>query len=149
MSGLHWITRFMLTLVVLRMAAVPFSGEEIALAQIIQGEAGHEFMRDDGGAAYCVGWVVKNRLTSGQYGASYQELRAEFNGTIIIDPKWRYLVIARLVIHRQEDPTGGALYVLSRQDMDKLGFDEAGACFVLRASQQRGLYFFREWLEEQ
>jgi hypothetical protein len=70
-------------------------------------------MRDDGAAAYAVGWVARNRLESGQYGASYQELRGEFNGTLITDPKWRYMVIARLVINGRNDPTEGALYVLS------------------------------------
>ena len=139
------VARYVLALIVLRMAAVPFSAEEIALAQIVQGEASHEFMRDRGAAAYAVGWVARNRLESGQYGSSYQELRGEFNGAIITDPKWRYLAIARLVVNGQRDPTGGALYVLSQQDMDQLGFSEEGATLVLRASAHRALFFFREW----
>lgn len=126
----------------------PFSAEEIALAQIIQGEADHEFMRDDGAAAYAVGWVAKNRLGSERYGASYQELQAGFNGTIIKAPKRRYPAIARLVINGRRDPTDGALYVLSQQDMDKLGFDEGQATLILRASEHRALFFFEEWQGE-
>lgn len=142
------VARYLLALMVLRMAAVPFSDEEVALAQIMQGEAGHEFMGDTGAAACAVGWVARNRLESGEYGSSYQEMKPDFNGAIITDPKWRYLAIARLVVHGRRDPTGGALYVLSRQDMDQLGFDEGEATLVLRASAQRGLFFFREWSGE-
>ena len=142
------IAKYILAMIVLHMAAMPFSTEEIALAQIIQGEADHEFMQDDGAAAYAVGWVARNRLQGGQYGLSYQEVRAGFNGTVIKAPKWRYLAIARLVINGQQDPTGGALYALSQQDMDKLGFDEEQATLILRASEHRALFFFEEWQGE-
>jgi hypothetical protein len=144
-SGLHWITRLMLMLALLRATATPFSDEEAALAQIIQGEASHEFMRDNGEAAYCVGWVAKNRLESGEYGSSYQEVQEGFNGSIVTDPKWRYLVVARLVIYHRNDPTDGALYALSQQDVDRLGFGGAEACLVLVASAERAVYFFKEW----
>lgn len=139
------VARYILAMMVLRMAAMPFSAEEIAVAQIVQGEANAQFMRDGGAAAYAVGWVARNRLESGQYGASYQELRAEFNGTIVRAPKWRYLAVARMVVNGQRDPTSGALYVLSQQDMEQLGFSEEGATLVLRASEHRALYFFKEW----
>lgn len=143
MNGL--IARYLLALVVLHMAAMPFGAEEIALAQIAQGEAKSQFMRDRGAAAYCVGWVARNRLESGKYGSSYKEVQADFNGSIVTDPKWRYLAVARLVVHGREDPTSGALYVLSQQDMDRLGFSEEGATLVLKASPHRGLFFFKEW----
>ena len=139
--GLRWLV---LTLIVLRMAAVPFSAEEIALAQIVQGEASHEFMHYDSAPAYCVGWVARNRLESGKYGESYQDLDG-FNGRLMGDPGWRYMAIARLVINAEEDPTHGAMYVLSQQDVDRLGFDGGEATLVLRASQVRALYFFKEW----
>ena len=142
------IAKYILAMIVLHMAAMPFSAEEIALAQIIQGEANAQFMHDAGGAAYAVGWVARNRLESGQYGASYQEMRAGFNGTIVVSPKWRYMAIARLVVNGQDDPTKGALYVLSRQDMDKLGFNEGQATLILRASEYRALFFFEEWQDE-
>lgn len=70
------IARYLLALMVLHMAAMPFSAEEIALAQIAQGEANHQFMRDAGAAAYAVGWVARNRLVSGKYGSSYKEVKA-------------------------------------------------------------------------
>lgn len=142
--GARWL---FVTLVVLRMAAVPFNAEEIALAQIAQGEAGHEFMYHDSVPAYCVGWVARNRLATGQYGKSYQEV-AGFNGKLNTDPKWRYMAIARLVMYSEDDPTEGALYVLFQQDVDKLGFDEDRATLVLRASERRALLFFTEWVEE-
>ena len=131
-------------LLVLRMVAVPFSLEEIALAQIIQGEANHEFMRDNGMSAYCVGWVVRNRLEAGKC-QSYLHCQRDFNGTIITDPQWWYLFIARLVINGEEDPTAGALHVLSQQDVDELGFDVEEASLVIRASAYRSLYFFERW----
>ena len=137
--------RLMLTIVVLRMAAFPFGAEEVALAQIIQGEAGHEFMYGRSAGAYCVGWVARNRVQSGLYGESYQDLDG-FNGRLTGDPSWRYLAIARVVInYHGDDPTGGAMYVLSQQDVDRLGFDEGKATLVLRASKQRALLFFVEW----
>lgn len=141
---MHWIARFLQILMILRMAAVPFSDEEIALAQIVQGEANHEFMRDSGMSAYCVGWVVRNRFKAGKC-ESYADCQKDFNGTIITDPKWRYLAVARLVVNGQRDPTGGALHVLSQQDMDELGFDESEASLIIRTSEHRGLYFFQEW----
>lgn len=139
------IARFMVTLIVLRMAAVPFSAEEIALAQILQGEANHQFMMGSYVPAYTVGWVVRNRLESGEYGSSYQELQAGFNGVINRAPQWKYMAMARLVINGKWDPTGGALYVLSQQDVDKLGFAMEEASLVVRASEQRALFFFKEW----
>ncbi len=142
------IARYFLVLIILRMAAVPFGDEEIALARIIQGEAGHEFMAYNSAPAYCVGWVVRNRLASGEYGSSYQEIAAGFNGTLNRAPKWRYMAIARLVMSGHEDPTGGALYVLSQQDVEGLNFDVERATLVLRASPGRALYFFREWQGE-
>lgn len=140
------IARFIVTLAVLRMAAVPFSAEEIALAQIMQGEANHQFMRSYV-PAYCIAWVARNRLESGEYGASYQELRAEFNGTINRAPQWKYMALARVVMNQRKwkDPTHGALYVWSRQDMDELGFDMEKASLILRTSEHRGLFFFVEW----
>lgn len=140
------IARFMVTLAVLRMAAIPFSPEEIALAQIMQGEADHQFMRSYV-PAYCVGWVARNRLESGEYGISYQELRAEFNGTINRAPQWKYMALARVMMHQRKskDPTHGALYVLSQQDMNELGFNMDQASLILRTSKHRGLFFFVEW----
>lgn len=140
------IARFMVTMAVLRMAAVPFSAEEVALAQIMQGEANHQFMRSYV-PAYCVGWVARNRLESGEYGSSYQELQAGFNGTISRAPQWKYMAVARVVMKQRKwkDPTRGALYVWSRQDMDELGFDVGKASLILRASEHRALYFLVQW----
>ncbi len=131
-------------LVVLRMAATPFHPEEIALAQILQGEANHEFMRDSGMSAYCVGWVVRNRLEAGKC-ESYAHCQKDFNGTIVTDPQWRYLAVARLVMKGKRDPTGGALHVLSQQDVDRVGFDVEEASLVIQASPYRSLYFFERW----
>lgn len=147
LTAVHPVTRFMVALVILRMAAMPFCDEEIALAQIMQGEANHQFMGSFV-PAYGVGWVARNRLESGEYGESYQALRAEFNGTVDRAPQWKYMALARLVMAGERDPTGGALYVFSQQDIDKLGFDEAGATLILRASAARALFFFKEWPEE-
>jgi hypothetical protein len=36
----------------------------------------------------------------------------------------------------------------SQQDVDKLGFDEEEATLILRASESRALFFFREWQGE-
>jgi len=140
------IARFIVTLAVLRMAAVPFSVEEIALAQIMQGEANHQFMRSYV-PAYCVGWVARNRLETGEYGTSYQELQVGFNGTINRAPQWKYMAMSRMVINARpwNDPTHGALYVWSQQDMEKLGFDVERASLILRTSDHRALYFFVEW----
>lgn len=140
------MARFMVTLMVLRMAAMPFSDEEIALAQIMQGEANHQFMRSYV-PAYAVGWVARNRLESDEYGSSYQEMQAGFNGAINRAPQWKYMALARLVMNhrRWRDLTRGALYVFSQQDVDELGFDAQEASLILRASDHRALYFFREW----
>lgn len=131
-------------LVVLRMAAIPFRPEEVALAQILEGEAGYQFMRDGGVSAYHVGWVARNRLEAGKC-ESYLHCQKDFNGAISTDPQWRYKAIARLVINGKRDPTGGALHVLSKQDVDKLGFDVEEASLVIQASLYRRLYFFEEW----
>lgn len=141
---MHWIAKYLLALLVLRMAAVPFGDEEIALAQIVQGEANHQFMRDTGLSAYCAGWVVRNRIAAGKC-ESYADCQKDFNGSIVQAPGWRYMAMARLAMNNEEDPTGGALYVLSQQDMDQLGFDESEASLILRASEHRALFFFVEW----
>lgn len=140
------VTRFMITLIVLRMAAMPFTNEEVALAQIMQGEANHQFMRSYV-PAYAVGWVARNRLESGEYGSSYQELQVGFNGAINHAPQWIYMAMSRLVMNhrRWRDLTRGALYVFSQQDVDELGFNAREASLILRASDHRALYFFREW----
>lgn len=138
------IAHSMMTLAVLWMAMVPFSAEEIALAQIMQGETHHQFMRSYM-PAYAVGWVARNRLESGEYGSSYQELQAGFNGTINRAPQWKYVAIARLVMNGKQDPTRGALYVFSQQDVDELGFAVERASLILRASEHRALFFFVEW----
>jgi hypothetical protein len=142
---MNWMGRAILILMVWHVVETSLSVEEAALAQIIQGKAHHQFMRDDGAAAYAVGWVARNRLESGQYGGSYQELRSEFNGTVNRAASLRYKVIARMVINNEEDPTGGALYVFSQQDVDRLGFGEEEATLILVASEHRALYFFRRW----
>jgi len=141
---MNWIARYLLAILVLHMVATPFQSEEIALAQIIQGEANHQFMRDEGMSAYCVGWVARNRLVAGRC-ESYRHCQKDFKGTIIQAPQWRYLAIARLIINSKEDPTGGALYVFSQQDMNQLDFDESQATLVIRASPYRALFFFKEW----
>lgn len=148
MSGL--LARYLLTMMVLHMAAIPFSAEEIALAQIIQGEAYHGFMRDDGAAAYAVGMVARNRLESGRYGSSYKEVQSGFSGTLAVEPERRYLAVARKVINGTEDPTQGALYVLSQQDVKVLGFGDQAALItlVLRTSETRALYFYKTWPED-
>jgi hypothetical protein len=138
------IARFMVMLIVIRMAAVPFSAEEIALAQILQGEANHQFMGSHV-PAYAVGWVARNRLEAGDYGSSYQELQAGFNGAINRAPQWKYMATARLVMNGKWDPTDGALYVLSQQDVDQLGFAAEEASLVVRASAHRALFFFKDW----
>lgn len=144
---MYWITKYLLALMVLRMAAAPFNDKEYVLAQIIQGEANSQFMHDGGLSAYCVGWVVRNRLAAG-WCESYADCQKDFNGTIIKAPQWRYLAIARLVINNKEDPTRGALYVFSQQDIDRLDFDESEASLILRTSEYRALFFFREWPRE-
>ena len=117
------------------------------MAQIMQGEAHHQFMRGSYDGAYCVGWVARNRLETKRYGSSYVEVQAGFNGTINDAPRQEYLVLARLVINGTEDPTHGALYAFSRQDVDRLRFDEDKATLVIRASEHRALMFFAEWPE--
>lgn len=123
----------------------PSSDEEVGLAQIMQGEAHHQFMHGDYTAAYCVGWVARNRLETKRYGMSYAEVQDGFSGTINDVPRKEYLILARLVINDTEDPTHGALYVFSRQDVDRLRFDEDEATLVIRASEHRTLIFFAEW----
>lgn len=139
--------RLIVILFVLSAAVVPFSNGEIALAQIIQGEANHQFMHGSYTGAYCVGWVARNRLETNQYGPSYAEIQGGFNGTISDVPQWEYLMLARRVMNGKEDPTGGALYVFSQQDVDRLRFDESKATLVIRASEHRALIFFAEWPE--
>ena len=74
---MRWLARYLLAMMVLRMAAASFHPEEMALAQIIQGEANHQFMRDAGLSAYCVGWVVRNRIAAGQC-ESYADCQKDF-----------------------------------------------------------------------
>lgn len=144
---MHCLIRFMMTLALLQPAAAPFSSEEIALAQIMQGEAHHRFMGGDFTGAYCVGWVARNRLESGKYGETYAEIQSGFNGTNQSSPRWEYLDLARLVLIDEGDPTQGALYVFSQQDVERLGFAEEKATLIIRASEQRALLFFAEWPE--
>ena len=76
------------------------------------------------------------------------DLTSETNpqtGTLNTDPGWRYLAIARLVITAEHDPTAGALYVFSQQDVNKFKFNEEAATLVLRASDHRALLFYVEW----
>lgn len=145
---MHCLIRFMIALALSQPAAGPFSSEEIALAQIMQGEAHHRFMGDDFTGAYYVGWVARNRLESGKYGETYAEIQGGFNGTSHSPPRWEYLDLARLVLSGNGDLTQGALYVFSQQDVERLGFAEERATLTIRASEHRALLFFAEWPED-
>ena len=139
------LDKLIIITLVLGTLAAPPSNEEVALAQIMQGEAHHQYMASNYDGAYCVGWVARNRLLSQRYGSSYAEIQAGFNGTISSVPQREYLVLARLAINGEEDPTRGAVYVFSQQDVDHLGFNESEALLVIRASKNRALIFFAKW----
>jgi len=137
--------QWIVALLLLAMLAAPPLDEEIALAQIMQGEAHHQYMAGSYDGAYYIGWVARNRLLSQRYGSSYIEVQAGFNGTIAGTPRQEYLILARLVISGKKDPTHGALYMFSQQDVNQLGFDESNATLIIRASESRALMFFARW----
>lgn len=119
--------------------------EEVLLARIMQGEAGHLYMEGDE-AAFCVGWVARNRLESGRYGSSFSkvEVGSGFAGTVRRS-RQHYYNLARLVLRSKWDPTNGALYALSQQDVDNLEFDVTKATLVIRVSEDRALFFLKNW----
>ncbi len=108
----------------------------IDLARIMQGES-----PGDKEAAYMVGWVAKNRLMHPGYGDVYAVVSHGFFGyRADLKPNKEFIALARRVIKSKEDPTGGALYALSRTDITKLGVPPG------RADVAYGeWFFFRTW----
>lgn len=108
----------------------------IHLARIMQGESPGDLE-----AAYLVGWVAKNRLLHPGYGDTYQVVSYGFFGyRADIEPHEEFIALARRVLRSNEDPTGGALYALSRGDITKLGIPPG------RADLAYGeWFFFKTW----
>jgi len=55
------------------------------------------------------------------------------------------LQIAVQAMLRTEDMTGGAVFVLNRADLQKLGYDKAGYAIKTFAEGEHELYFFKVW----
>ncbi len=118
---------------------LPFfsSGIEVLdLARIMQGES-----PGDMAAAYMVGWVAKNRLVHPSYGDTYAVVSYGFFGyRADMQPSKEFLTLARRVMASKEDPTGGALYAMSREDITKLDIPPS------RADVAYGeWFFFKTW----
>ena len=120
----------------LPMLLLPPQSSAVDLARIMQGES-----PGDPEAAYMVGWVAKNRLLHSSYGDTYSVVSYGFFGyRADMEPNKEFLALARRVIRSREDPTGGALYALSRADITKLGIPAS------RADVAYGeWFFFKTW----
>jgi hypothetical protein len=114
----------------------PSSLSVVDLARIMQGESPGDIE-----AAYMVGWVAKNRLLHPGYGDTYAVVSYGFFGyRADLEPSKEFLSLARKVMRSSEDPTGGALYALSRTDITKLGIPPG------RADVAYGeWFFFKTW----
>lgn len=112
------------------------------LASVMVGEAG--VLGPE--AMLFVGHVVMNRVSSPCFPDTVVEVieqQGQFNGRGI--PKGCHLAMARRVLRRSRDPTGGMLYVLSEQDRERLGFPE-GDLSIGKGGFQ--LHFYRRWRDE-
>lgn len=63
------------------------------------------------------------------------------------DPSPESIANAYQVVHRDHDPTGGALYALSHNDMQNLGFDRGEAIVIENPDNGQTLYLLHEWQE--
>jgi hypothetical protein len=106
------------------------------LARIMQGESPGDMQ-----AAYMVGWVAKNRLLRSTYGDTYAVVSSGFFGyRADMQPDQEFLALARRVITAREDPTGGAIYAMSRSDITKLGIPPSRADVAFGE-----WFFFKTW----
>lgn len=90
-------------------------------------------------------WVVHvalNRAAAGWWGTLEETLRRDFHAIDrcdVPDPWAREVVEMAL---DQEDPTGGAYFVLSTQDIARLGYIQPTHSFE---NGQVGLHFYNRW----
>jgi len=91
------------------------------LAAVLVGEAG--VLGDD--AMLAIGHAIMNRVSSPYSPDTVMEVLfqpRQWNGWG--EPTDHHRVLARLILRRQRDPTGGMLYAFSEQDREWLGFPE-------------------------
>ena len=66
----------------------------------------------------CVGWTVRNRLESGEYGSSIYNIAARGAYSISQEPNRQMMAIASLILMSSiPDPTGGATHFFSPRSM--------------------------------
>lgn len=116
---------------------MPQSDAVWLLACILAGEAGVLSTP----AMLAVGHVAMNRLADSQFpDAMIQVLQEGFYGRR--EPSDYHLYLARRVLRREHDPTGGMLYCLSEQDRLQLGLPEGELVY---GEGRVKIHLYREW----
>lgn len=119
------------------------------LARIAEGEAGGASIWGSESAArqaqVHVMWAVLNRLRHAAYAPPYDPLSDFYGAELIEQPDGKTIQLALWVLFAdpKSDPTGGALFVLSEQDRQKLGARQGDMILIGKGPFQ--LNFYRGW----
>ncbi|HEY65548.1 MAG TPA: hypothetical protein G4O02_13360 [Caldilineae bacterium] len=110
------------------------------LAAILAGEAPVALMGED--AAEAVAWTMRNRME--YWGHTVEQIKAAYFGRG--QPTEAELEIVERVFaaDRTEDPTDGAFWAMSRQDVESWGFPKGDLVFVSPKSAVYQIHLYRE-----
>lgn len=121
----------------------------VMLARAVQGEGAGLFgdQRDEVGT--WIAHTVLNRVEHERWSSDIEEVITEpggFHGYVNVEEPAPWAIgIALAAVRRQRDVTGGALYMLSRHDLEDHNLF-AGHALLHQFNEGRwGLYFFTKW----
>jgi hypothetical protein len=93
-------------------------------------------------AAEWVAHVALNRAEAGWWGSLEETLLQDFHAMDQCSDPEPWAVQVALAARNEPDPTGGALFVLSLDDLNRLGYVEPMHSF---SDGRVGLCFYRRW----
>ena len=89
-----------------------------------------------------VAHVALNRADAGRWGTLEETLRRDFHAIDTCGQPEPWAVRAAISALVQDDPTDGALFLLSLDDLDRLGWADPVRCV---RDDAHGLCFYRRW----
>ncbi len=111
----------------------------LILAIILAGEAPVTLMGRD--AAVGVAWTMRNRMDC--WGHTVEQIEAAYYGRGT--PTWREIGVIQEVFRapRDEDPTGGAFWAMSKQDVEAQHFRPADIVYRSPVSKMYEIHLYR------
>lgn len=133
----------MVTLALLSaLAFLPLPADVRLLACAAQTEADGRLGIKQYEAGRWVAHVALNRADAGWWGTLEQTLRRDFHGIHLCGEPEPWAVEVAMKAMGEDDPTGGAYFVLSTDDLNNLGWMEPTQSLENGCV---GLHFYRRW----